>query len=1056
MPPQILPDWENPSVLHRNREPAHVPLRAYADESGALADATTHVKSLDGKWKFFLAPSVEAAPTEFHLSSFDDSQWPEIAVPGTWQMPGMCDMKDFDRPIYTNIRYPFPVDPPRVPRENPTGCYRTEFTVPALWDKRRTYLVFDGVDSAFHVWLNGNALGFSTDSRLPAEFDLTDFICPGRNILAVRVYRWSHGSYLEDQDMWRLSGIQRPVWLYSKPEVRIADFHAITRLDRDYHHAVLEVRVAVRGAAAEQLGSYRVAVQLYDSTGQTLFNSTPEAAPGNRPTQSHEQAILEHNVPAPRKWSAEEPNLYTLTVNLRDANGQTIDCERTRVGFRSVELKNAQVLVNGAPVIFTGVNRHEFDHVRGKSITEAQMITDIRLMKQANINSVRLSHYPNMSRWYELCDEYGLYVVDEANIETHGTKPWDRLAKDPAWAAAFLERGMRMVERDKNHPCVIFWSLGNESGYGPAHDAMAAWIRAHDPTRLVHYESCGQGPATDVLCPMYASIENMLRLANDPKEHRPVIQCEYAHAMGNSTGNLKEYWDAIRAHPRLQGGFVWDWADQGILLAAPNQQPYWAYGGDFGDQPNDGTFCNNGIVWPDRKVHPGYHECAKVWQKIEVSAASNDRLLAEKNSVQLRIKNRHFFISLDSVRGHWRLSADGTEVSAGELTLPPIGPRQEVLIDVPMIRPARAPGTEFHLDVFFVLAADQPWASAGHIVAREQIALPAAPGRISSSAQKSNELSIRKTSTELILEASGLRVRFNILSGRLLSLRSQDIERLYVTEEPEPIGELKHHFYRAPTDNDRGGGENSYAAQWGRAGLARLIPALVSANWHRIDSHTIQVSIKHQFAARDADVNESICTESTYTIFGNGRIWIDNTVLVDSRLPVLPRIGMQCLLGGTLDRCEWFGRGPHENYIDRQYSAHIGRYRASVDELFVPYIHPTENGGRGDIRWVSLTNASGTGLMAAGDSPLQFSAHRCTTADLEAAKHTPDVPSRGQITLSLDHRHMGLGGDDSWSPRVHAPYLIQRGRYRYRLLIVPLQNGDDPGRLYREEISGML
>nr|MBA3709591.1 hypothetical protein [Planctomycetota bacterium] len=644
-------DWENHTLLHRGKEAAHAPLHAYADEAGARAGTTPYRQSLDGDWRFFLAPTVADAPRDFHRDGADLSAFTTIPVPSTWQMPGVTDLKGFDRPIYLNVRYPIPLDPPCVPTENPTGCYRRDFTVPELWRGRRILVVFEGVDSAFHVWVNGREVGFSKDSRLPAEFDITDDLRPGSNSIAVRVYRWSDGTYLEDQDMWRLSGIQRSVHLYAKPQVRIADYRVVASAS-----GRLTVRARVRGADADHAPEWRISAQLVDAHGAAVFTQPLEAAVGI-PNTMGEFAEVSAEVASPRLWSAEAPNLYTLVLSLKDASGATVDCESCQVGFRSVELKDGQVLVNGAPIIFTGVNRHEFDHRLGKSITEEQMLLDIRMLKQCNINAVRMSHYPSLPRWYELCDQHGLYVIDETNIETHGMIPWNRLALDPEWAPAFLDRGMRMVERDKNYACIVMWSLGNESGYGPAHDAMFAWMHANDPTRLVHYESCYLGPATDVLCPMYATVERITELANKRDEHRPVILCEYEHAMGNSLGNFHEYWQAILAHPRLQGGFIWDWADQGIEVKAPDGRAYWAYGGDFGEKVHDAQFSCNGIVWPDRTPHPAYFEAKHLHQKIAVTAVD----LAKG---QVEVRNRNFFVDLSGIAARWLLLEDGAEAAA--------------------------------------------------------------------------------------------------------------------------------------------------------------------------------------------------------------------------------------------------------------------------------------------------------------------------------------------------------------------------------------------------------
>lgn len=1010
-------DWQDPAVLHRNREPSHVPLRSFVDQRQALAGQSPHVRSLDGDWKFLLVAMPSQVPAGFEQPSFDDSAWPTIPVPGTWQMPGMCDLKGLDRPIYLNVRYPIPLHPPHLPPENPTGCYRTTCTIPAAWKGRRITISFDGVDSAFHCWLNGRELGFSTDSRLPAEFDISDHVQPGANTLAVAVYRWSHGTWLEDQDMWRLAGIQRGVRLLAKPQVRIADYRVVTNLDADHRNATLEVRATVRGAIGHAYGDHAVSLQLFDAAGAPLFAEAPRAAVGNRPVISLHDAILEAPVANPRLWSAETPDLYTLVITLHAPDGAAVECETCKVGFRSIALKNGQLLVNGKAVIFTGVNRHEFDHKLGKSITEAQMLQDIRLMKQANINAVRTSHYPNMSRWYELCDQYGLYVIDEANIETHGTHPWDRLAKDPAWASAFLERGIRMVERDKNHACIILWSLGNESGYGPAHDAMYAWIRAHDPTRLVHYETCYQGRATDVLCPMYPSVETMLAWVNAPGEHRPLIMCEYAHAMGNSTGTLREYWDAIWAHPRLQGGFVWDWADQGILVKHADGREYWAYGGDFGEADHDNAFCNNGIVFPDRTPHPAYHECAKVFQKIHTT-------WQDAAAGSINVLNRNFFTDLSGIHASWRLLADGREQEQGSLQLPAIGAQQQETIVVPFHDPGAG---ERHLDLTFSLTADTPWAKAGHVIAREQLVLPAA--KPSTAKPRSRQpIEARIDGSALNLSGAGWSARFDLTAGELISWRQGQTERM--------ASAPRHHFYRAPIDNDFGGQERSYFASWRRAGIDRLQRRLESAHWHRISEDTVRVSTRARFIADGMEDGLSVAAE--YTVHGCGVIEIDSTVIADPRLPVLPRIGLQWQMPKAFARCAWFGRGPHENYPDRQESAFVGVHAAAVEELFVPYIHPTENGARSDVRWLSLADASGAGVKISGDALLTFSTHLCTTADLAAARHTVDVPKRDVITVSIDHRHMGVGGDDSWTPRVHKPYLIQPGTYRFLVALEPM------------------
>jgi len=1036
-----LPDWEDPSVIHRNRLPMHAPLRAYPDAAAALAQRTPWTRSLDGVWRFHLAPRPDAAPAGFEQPAFTEADWCDLPVPSSWQMPGLTDLKGFDRPIYTNITYPFPVDPLVVPVDNPTGCYRTWFELPAGWDARRVSIVFEGVDSACHVWLNGAAVGFSTDSRLPAEFDLTPHLKAGRNLLAVRVYRWSHGVFLEDQDMWRLAGIQRPVWLLAKPRVRIADYQVETRPDRNFKDWTLRVATAIAGADLAALKDHRIAIQLHDADGRPLLGETLTAvgtAPGGWPQALLDQALIEQVVVAPRTWTAETPALYTLTIELRDPTGVVIEAERCRIGFRSVRLVDGQVHINGRRVVFTGVNRHEFDHVHGKTIGEEQMLLDIRLMKRANINAVRLSHYPNLPRWYELCDEHGLYVVDEANIETHGLKPWDRLARDPEWAGAMLARLTRMVSRDRNHACVVFWSLGNESGYGSNHDAMAAWVRSSDPTRLVHYETCHGGPATDVICPMYPTPAVMADWAQRERA-RPMIMCEYAHTMGNSGGNLHLYWQAIwgehlrtaipwdntQANPRLQGGFIWDWADQGILQRTPDGRAWWAFGGDFGDTPNDNFFCNNGIVFPDRTPHPVYHEAAWCHQKLSVA-------WADQPGGELLVRNRHAFVDTGHLRARWQLLHDGVEVVRGDLALGAIAPWSSVRLPAPSL-PSAPPGVERALVVETTLAAATAWAEPGFVIARDQLGLSPGP-----SAPVSASTTVPLAPGVGAVTTGAVQVRLDRTAGALVGLARDGRERLAAALLP--------HFWRAPVDNDVGGGGASYAAAWRAAGLDRLRVTCLAA-----DGDGARFVVRQQAQADGVEMGFAIA--SATTVRSDGTVVVDVTVDADPRLPTLPRVGLTLDVAGEFAQAIWYGRGPHENYPDRLHSAFLGRWTSAVDDLAVPYIHPSENGGRGDVRWWALTDATGAGLLVASDAPLQVSAHRCTTADWTAAEHTPDVPRRAAISLALDHRHQGVGGDVGWWPCVHEPWLVRPGRFRWRLALVALAAGEDPGRVWRERIA---
>lgn len=1026
-------DWISPNIIQRNRMPAHVPLRAYPDLTTAQSGRSPYVQSLDGAWSFALFRSPADAPADFHLPQFNDATWGAMPVPGTWQMPGLCDLQGFDRPSYNNIRYPIPSEELAIPETNPTGCYRTTFYVPDCWIGRRISLQFDGVDSAFHVWLNGVELGFSTDSRLPAEFDLTGFLRPGANVLAVRVYRWSHGTWLEDQDMWRLAGIQRSVRLLAKPQVHIADFSVRALLNADFRNGSVRCEVKVGGLPRSRISDVHAELQLFDAQGRAVFATAPSAAGCQVHPYSGRDVhpLITAPVIAPLRWTAETPHLYRCVVSLYAADGTLLDVEACDVGFRTVEIRDGQLLVNGQAIKLTGVNRHEFDHRLGKSVTEEQMVTDICLLKQANINAVRTSHYPNQSRWYELCDRHGLYVIDEANIETHGMAPWNRLCDDPEWSSALLARVTRMVERDKNHPSIIMWSLGNESGYGAVHDAMHGWIHHADPTRPVHYESCGRGAATDVICPMYASIGTALKMANEDGR-RPVIQCEFAHAMGNSLGNFQEHLDAIWGHPKYQGGFIWDWADQGILLRHHSGREFWAYGGDFGEPWHDGIFCNNGIVFPDRSLHPQYHEVAKLYQKIHTTWSD-----AAKR--ELAVRNRNFFTDLSAVRGTWRQLVDGVEIDAGELALPAIAPQAEARVVVPLVLASGAPGAERHLIVEYRLIHASSWAPAGQVVAREQLALPTVPATVAHLRASGPEAVIAEEAGMLTLNVGAVALRFDLTKGVLASLAIAGKERLARGPRPQ--------FFRAPTDNDVGGGDHSYAALWYAKGLNRLDRLLSEVRWQRIAADEVEIIVAGASVA--SDVGYGFRHKTTYRLRSDGSVSIDQQVIADERLELIPRIGQVLELPGAYRRVSWFGRGPHENYADRLASTFVGRYAADVDELFTPYIHVTENGGRAQVRWLAAADAAGDGLLISGDQPLQFSAHRCSTSDLQMAEHVPDVPRRDRVFISVDHRHMGVGGDIGWGRSVHEPYVIRPGAFRYRLALRPLVAGDDAGTIYR-------
>lgn len=1079
-------DWENPQLTGVNKLPGHTPLTPYPTTEMARRghpEESPYVRQLDGQWKFQLAPNPAAAPPNFFDPRLEVSNWDEVAVPGNWTMQG------YDKPIYTNVKMPFALNPPYVPPDdNPTGLFRHTFTIPANWQGRQIIICFNGVESAFYLWVNGQQVGFSKDSRLPAEFDITAYVQPGPNTLAAMVIRWSDASYVEDQDHWWMAGIHRSVFLYARPAVYIFDLLTRTELDADYRDADLQVQATVEFARPDVVADYQgqmrtfgssppgyyVEMQLFDAAGQPLFQ--PVARPARVSDWAMTRVNLSQKIANPHKWTAETPHLYRLVLTLKDAAGHPVEAVGCNIGFRAVEIKNRELLINGQPVLLKGVNRHDFHDRLGKTVPEETMLADIRLMKQFNINAVRTSHYPNDTRWYELCDEYGLYLIDEANLETHAL--YNKLCHDPQWTHAFVERGQRMVQRDKNHPCVILWSLGNESGYGPNHDAMAGWIRGYDPTRPLHYEGAiSQYSAllnttntavevdkfpdealqekarrmgwrmghlvTDVMCPMYPSVEHIIAYAQDPANTRPLIMCEYAHSMGNSTGNLKEYWDAIENNHGLQGGFIWDWVDQALRKVDNQGREYWAYGGDFGDAINDGNFCMNGLVWPDRTPHPALYEYKKVLQPVGVKAVD---LAAGK----IEITNKQYFIDLSELRGRWELMVDGDIMQQGDLPPLDIPPQRSREVSLPVSRPKLPPGAECFLTVRFSLAQDTPWAAAGHELAWEQFKMPyKAPAPMLLKTGQMPTLQLAETPAEAVITGPDFRLAFDQSRGQIASFAFANTELLRCG----PVLNI----WRAAIDNDGfklwPDEENKLLGEWLKAGLNRLEPQVETVAIRQLKPQAVQIEVwtvaqapgsPHEFAHRH-----------TYTIYGSGDVLIDNMVEASPDLPPLPRVGLTMQLPGGFEQFSWFGRGPHENYIDRNAGAAVGLYRGTVDEQHVPYIMPQENGNKTGVRWLTLTNESGLGLLAAGDPPLEASVSHYTAADLYSALHTTDLVRRNEITLNLDIRQCGLGGA-SCGPGVLPQYLLLPGTFTFRVRLRPFDAGkDNPARVSRQQLEAI-
>lgn len=981
---EIREVWENEQVLQLNREPARASFWPFADEAQAregLRENSPWLQNLSGLWRFHWVPEPGARPKGFEKLSFDDSTWSRFPVPANWEMHG------YGTPLYASSGYTFRIDPPRVTTEpkpgytafkerNPVGSYRRGFTLPEAWLGRRTVLHFGGVQSAFHVWVNGRFAGYSQGSMEPSEFDISSLVQAGENLLAVQVFKYSDGSYLEDQDMWRLGGIQREVLLVSTPRAgRLADFAVRTEFDRDYRDARLLIHPELTAPTGETLEGWTLRAQLYSPEGSPVFaeplsqdavpvlDAEHKAAVMNERTPQRGRAPfgwLTAKVPQPRKWTAETPALYRLVLSLHDEKGALVEATGCDVGFRTIEAKDGRLLLNGTPLRLRGVNRHELDPDHGHAVPRWRMEQDVRLMKLAGINAVRTSHYPNDPYWYELCDRHGLYVVDEADIETHGLR--GGLANDPRWLASFLDRTVRMAERDKNHPSILFWSLGNESGFGSNFAAAAAWLKEFDPTRLIHYEGAQGKPdpaCVDVISRFYPRVmdrylnppsaetgdaerpenarwERLLEIARDPSDTRPVLTSEYAHAMGNALGNLSETWNEILSHPRMAGGFIWEWADQGLRKREADGSSFLAHGGDFGDVPNHGYFSLKGLVNADREPLPKFYEVQAVYRR-----------------------------------------------AAG---LPPL-------------RTASTP--------------------------------PALASSDNSTPSKSLPLKEARQGRELKLSSEAFSAVFDTQTGLLVSLRYGGPELLASNPELPQGGRLQ--AFRAPTDNDRGFGK-WLAKDWREAGLEKMPRSLEQCVVTRLTETSIRVETR----ARSSAAKGTVLHQALWTFHGDGRIDLENRFECDGSLPPLPRLGIVFALAPGFDRLRWFGHGPYENYCDRLEASPLGEYASTVAAQYIPYERPQECGNKEGVRWLTLTDAQGGGLcVRALSAPFSMSALSFTASDLAAAGYRHKLRARPETILSLDARQSGLG-NSSCGPGVLEKYALLPGSYRFSLRIEPL------------------
>ena len=1057
--------WETPEITQINRLPIHTTFHPYDSVSSARRRdpaSSPWVKSLNGTWQLLVlanpslvtvghisavvpsagrarkAPGKAATATVMPPTRTGKSRsakaaapaaaFAPVAVPANWNLHGFGKA-----PQYTNIAMPFEDRPPLVPgNDNPTGVYRTELRVPRTWRGRRVVIHFGGVESCFYVYCNGAFVGLSKDSRLPAEFDLTEHLVAGANQLAVVCLQYSDASYVEDQDHWWMAGIFREVFLYCTEAVFVQDIAVSAGLDETLRKGELVVEVKL-GTAAEPEGPYEVRVDLYDGA-RRVWKRPRKAAVSQSYRRDYYQARVEARVQQVKPWSTELPHLYTAVVSLYDDGGRLVQASAVRIGFRTVAVADRQFLLNGQPVYIKGSCHHDHDPDTGKAVRREMMERDVRLMKQFNLNALRTSHYPSDPYLYDLCDEYGILVIDEANLENHSN--YRTLCHDPRWRQAYFERITRMVERDRNHPCIFAWSLCNESGYGPNHDRAADWIRQNDSARLIHHEGAVKprwdqgGPneyetggerANDFIDPMYESVPGVIEWAQSTRDTRPFILCEYCSTTGNSGGCLKEYWDAFYAHRGLQGGFTWQWLDHGIRQTDERGREYWAYGGDFGEDLHDYNFNCNGMVGPDRAPHPVLWEYKKLVQPIRVEAVDAAR-------GQYDIANLDYFRSSDWLMASWRLEVNGRPVKKGRLPLR-LAPQQTKSVRLPLLVPELKPGDEAVVTFAFRAKRRQPWCDRGHEVAWEQFAVgegPTVPAASARGAKRVASVTIRQLKTGISARSSELTATFDADRGAL--------KRLAIGNRPVVVAGPEFNLWRTPIDNDgvRARADHRESplrplGRWLAAGYDQMTCEVVEASMSEVDGALVATSRQ---ILRPGKARGHLSHEQRLSLLPGGRLVCEHTFELPEGLPDPPRLGVMLRVAGSLDHLTWYGRGPHESYPDRKAGAPLGLYRGAVADQHHPYVVPQENGNKEDVRHFHLLGDSGKGLAvgALGAETLRFSAHHYTPQQLEAAFHTNEVPSGHDVVVLIDAAHRGLGSG-ACGPDTLPQYIIDPGTY---------------------------
>ena len=1051
-------DWEDQSVFERHKEPPRATATAYPDKAMALKGAplaSPFIESLDGTWRFHWSPSPDKRPVDFYKPDYDTSKWSDLPVPSSWQMYG------YGVPIYTNVIFPFKKDWPKVtgtPPEkytsfkyrNPVGSYRRIFEIPKNWSGREVFIHFGGIRSAAYVWVNGNKVGYTQGSKTPAEFDITKYVRPGGNLLAVEVYRWSDGSYLEDQDFWRLAGIQRNVYIYATPKTRVRDFRVVTDLDANYRNAKLEIYADIAVYGGKKAGAVSLEAELLNAEGGMVGGKPLGSWKGDVPAKPQ----LSFDINAPKLWSAEEPNLYKLILTLKASDGKVLEVIPVNIGFREIEIKKRKLLVNGKPVLLKGVNRHEHDPDFGHFIKKESMLVDIILMKRYNINTVRTCHYPDDPEWYDLCDRYGIYLIDEANVESHGMGYGkDSLAKQPEWEKAHTARQAAMVQRDKNHPSVIIWSMGNEAGGGPNFDACRKTILEIDKTRPVHYSLYNQ--AADIDSCMYPSVGGLKNNGKADSE-KPFIMCEYAHAMGNSMGNMKEYWDVIEKYDRLIGGCVWDWVDQGIRVRKrlpddnvsqasgqglhpyvfanmlPNGKPdskgewFFVYGHDFGDYPDSGNYCINGVIFSDHTPSPKLAEIKKVYQYASFEPA-------DVAAGKIKVKNKYAFKNLNEFDLAWSLMENGVEIQKGRVPMPSVEPAGTADVAIPLEKPELNPGAEYILSVYMLTKKNVLWAKPGFTVAWEQFNVPwkTPVSKVDVPAGGPNKVSGGK-GADLAVSGEKFSLAFDSKTGTMTKLVYNGKNVLANGNGP------RLDLFRAPTDND------GWAAwQWTQMGLPNIRPTLKNIQVKSTPVATI-VTVDQHYSSKGF----ACSLRTVWTILVDGSVVSDNTFVPDVKGASLARVGVVMELEPDYNHFSWYGRGPEENYVDRNTGSPIGRYATTAAKMLTPYPKPQTCGNRCDVRWALLNSGNKTpGLLVVAGDPISMSALHLEETQLEEAKHTIDLEPSQNVFLHIDAAHMGLG-EASCGPKPMDKYRLVAKNFSFRYILKPwTPSAGDPGEI---------